>query len=103
MKSRNLFLGIFILFIGVVALLSTLDVIDFSWRIACRLWPMIFIFMGIVILPVKDLVKALLLLVALFIGVLMYHYEVSKDDSHWFFSQAKNTPTEISLRQVYLS
>ena len=51
MKSRNLFLGILILFIGVVALLASLDVIGFSWIIAWRLWPMLFIIAGIAILP----------------------------------------------------
>ena len=34
MKSRNLFLGIIILFVGVISLLVALDVIDFSWTVA---------------------------------------------------------------------
>lgn len=78
MKSRNLFLGILILFIGVVSLLASLDVIDFSWRIVWKLWPMLLIFIGIVVLPVKDWLKALLLVVALAIGVLLYQSESKK-------------------------
>ena len=79
MKSRNLFLGILILFIGVVSLLASLDVIDFSWRIAWRLWPMLLIFIGITILPIKEWMKALLLVATLAVGVLLYQGEAKKE------------------------
>lgn len=79
MKSRNLFLGIIILFIGVVSLLASLDVIDFSWRLFWRFWPMLLIFIGVAILPVKDWLKGVLLLVALAVGVLLYQNEAKKD------------------------
>lgn len=79
MKSRNLFLGIIILFIGVVSLLVSLDVIEFSWRILWRLWPMLLIFIGVAILPLKDWLKGVLLLVALAVGVLLYQNEVKKE------------------------
>jgi len=78
MKSRNLFLGIIILFVGVVALLSSIDVIDFSWRVAWALWPMLLIFIGISILPVKDWLKVVLLLVALAMSVWLYQTEAKK-------------------------
>jgi len=96
MKSRNLFLGIFLLFIGVVSLLATLDVIDFSWVIALKLWPMVFIFVGVLVLPVKDWLKAVLLLVALGVGVLLYQHEASKGFHPWFFTQ-NATRTELFL------
>lgn len=79
MKSRNLFLGIIILFIGVVSLLASIDVIDLSWRIVWRLWPMLLIFIGIAILPVKDWLKAVLLVVALAVSVLLYQNEAKKE------------------------
>ena len=75
MKSRNLFLGIIFLFFGVVTLLATLDVVHFSWRIVWRLWPMLLIFTGIAVLPVKDWLKAVLLVLALAVGVLLYQHE----------------------------
>jgi hypothetical protein len=78
MKSRNLILGIFILFIGVVSLLASLDVIYLSWRIVWRLWPMLLIFIGILILPVKDWLKAVFLVIALAVGVLLYQHEAEK-------------------------
>ena len=96
MKSRNLFFGIIILFIGVVSLLVSLDVIDFSWRIAWKLWPMLFIFAGILILPIKEWLKAVLLLVTLAAGVLLYQHEASKGFRHWFFTQ-NAAQTELFL------
>ena len=91
MKSRNLFLGVLILFTGVVALLSVLDVIDFHWSIFWRLWPMLLIILGIAILPLKDYLKALILLVALAFGCLLYHVEdrhyEEKPCSGWVFNK----------------
>lgn len=78
MKSRNLFLGIIILFIGIVSLLVSLGLIDFSWRIAWKLWPMFIIFIGISILPVKDWLKALLMITALALSVWIYRVEDHK-------------------------
>lgn len=86
MKSRNLFLGIIILFAGVIALLAALDVIDFSWIVAWRLWPMLFILMGVAILPVKEWLRIVLLLATLALCVLLYRHEASQSLSHWLFS-----------------
>lgn len=97
MKSRNLFLGIIILFIGVVSLLAALDVFDFSWRIAWRLWPFLFIFAGISVLPVKEWFRALLLLLTLALGVVLYQHEASIREHHWFFSQAAKSNVEMNI------
>lgn len=75
MKSRNLFIGILILFIGVVALLSTLGVFSFHWSIVWRLWPFMFIILGISLLPVHEYVRSGLLVLALGLGCLFYHFE----------------------------
>ena len=85
MKSRNLLLGIIILFVGVVALLDTLDVIDFSWAVAWRLWPMLFIFAGVIILPVEEWLKAVLLIVSLALSVFLYQFEASQGVCHWLY------------------
>lgn len=98
MKSRNLFLGIILLFVGVVALLASLDVIDFSWYIVGKLWPLLLIFAGIMVLPIKDWLKAVLLLVTLFIGVLLYRYEETDGEDFWFFSQGQKAGVEMPLK-----
>ncbi|MBO7616551.1 MAG: hypothetical protein J6T22_05035 [Bacteroidales bacterium] len=103
MKSRNLFLGIIILFVGVVALLSALNVIDFRWIVAWRLWPMLFIFAGIAILPIKEGWRAVLLLATLAVGVLLYRYEDSHSTRHWLFSQAEKAQSEMCLTEAQKS
>ena len=88
MKSRNLFLGIIVIFVGVIALLASLGTIDFSWKVAWRLWPMALIVVGIAILPIKEGWKALLLLAALAVSVLLYRQEAETHKRrHWIFSQ----------------
>lgn len=78
MKSRNLFLGIIILAVGVVSLLASIGVIDFSWRVAWKLWPMLLIYIGIATLPLKDWLKAILLVVALAFNIWLYQGEAQK-------------------------
>lgn len=78
MKSRNLFLGILVLFTGVVALLSVLGVFEFHWSILWKLWPMFLIIIGISILPLNDYVKGAILLCALAAGCLLYRAESKK-------------------------
>ena len=69
MKNKNLFLGVILLFVGIVALLASLDIFEFKWSIVWKLWPMLLIFIGIMVLPVKDWLKAVLLLVSLAIAM----------------------------------
>ncbi|MBR4561917.1 MAG: hypothetical protein IKO23_08395 [Bacteroidales bacterium] len=88
MKNKNLLLGIILLFVGVVALLASLDIFEFRWSIVWHLWPLLLIIIGVMVLPVKDWLKAILLLASLAVGVLLYRYELSQ--SSWFqdlFSQ----------------
>ena len=95
MKSRNLMLGILLIAVGVVALLVSLDVIDFSWLVLRKLWPLLFVFVGIWILPVKDWLKALLLLVTLALGVWLYHYEDAHRGLNWPFACAEKSSYEV--------
>jgi hypothetical protein len=87
MKSRNLFLGVLLLFVGVIALLATLDIFELRWSIVWHLWPMLLIFIGIIVLPVKDWLKVVMLLVSLVISVLLYRYEASQSWLQGLFSQ----------------
>ncbi len=87
MKNKNLFLGIILLFVGIVALLGSLDILEFSWRVVWRLWPMLLIFIGIIVLPVKDWLKLVLLLVSLAASVLLYRYELNNSHSFLEFFQ----------------
>jgi len=61
MKYRHLFWGLILIAIGMLFILNNLGVINFSWYSFWRLWPLILLFWGISILPIKDLVKYILL------------------------------------------
>lgn len=82
MKSKNFIAGILIIFIGVVALLSTLHVIEFHWSIFLRLWPIILIVFGITLFPLNDYLKGGLILATLGLGCLLYHVEVKNYDGN---------------------
>ena len=95
MKNKNLFLGVVLLFVGIVALLASLDIFEFKWSVVWKLWPMLLIFIGIMVLPVKDWLKSILLLVSLAISVLLYRYEL-KNSHFWPFSlNVSQAKTEI--------
>ena len=61
MKYKHLFWGIILIATGMLFILNNLGIIHFSWFSFWRLWPVILLFWGITILPVKDLVKYILL------------------------------------------
>mgnify|MGYP007012493318 FL=1 len=86
MKNKNLLLGIILLFVGVIALLASLDVFEFRWSIVWHLWPLLLIIFGIMVLPVKDWLKVIMLLVSLAGGILLYRYELSQGWLQGLFS-----------------
>ncbi|MCX6245609.1 MAG: DUF5668 domain-containing protein [Bacteroidetes bacterium] len=65
MKYKHLFWGLILITIGLLFILNNLGVIHFSWYSVLRLWPLILLFWGIAILPVKDGIKYTLLGVVL--------------------------------------
>ena len=86
MKNKNLLLGIILLFVGVVALLASLNVFEFRWSIIWHLWPILLIIFGVMVLPVKDWLKVIMLLASLAGGILLYRYELSQSWYHGLFS-----------------
>ena len=71
MKKGNIFWGIVLVTIGVIFALRNFDIFFFNWRGLFRLWPLIFIFWGIAILPVKSMIKGILSLVTIIIAIII--------------------------------
>ncbi len=89
MKNRRLFWGIILLFVGVIASLASMDVFQFSWLAIRKLWPFLFIIIGVLILPLNDTIKVILLALTLGLGCLAYHFEAKKSHNfHDIFSSA---------------
>jgi hypothetical protein len=82
MKYRYLFWGILLIAIGLLFILNNLGIVIFSWGAIWSLWPMILIFWGISILPVKGTVKTIILL-AVVLGTLLVINRLP-DNRPWF-------------------
>lgn len=65
MKKSSIIWGILFILLGVAILLRSFGVIFFSWSSLWRMWPFVFVFIGIGILPVKSGWKAALNIIAL--------------------------------------
>jgi len=74
MKYKHLFWGLILIAIGLLFILNNLGIIHFSWYTFWRLWPLILLFWGIAILPVKDLLKYILLGFVLVLTFLAINY-----------------------------
>ncbi|NQV01343.1 MAG: hypothetical protein HQ542_01760 [Bacteroidia bacterium] len=83
MKFRNLFWALILIAIGLMFLFSNFGWLDFHWVSIWRLWPLIFIFWGISILPIKDFVK--FILVIAFIGLSFIFFN-QITEPRWSFS-----------------
>ncbi len=71
MKYGNIFWGVILITLGVLFAMRNLDIFFFSWGSILRLWPLVFVFWGIAILPVKSMVKLLLTVVTVAVAVLI--------------------------------
>jgi hypothetical protein len=65
MKFRNIFWGIILILLGVLFTLDNMNMIDFAWYNLWRLWPVVLVLWGISILPVRDFIKVILVLLVL--------------------------------------
>jgi len=69
MKSKSIFWGILLISIGILWILKSLGTISFSWCVFIKLWPLILIWIGIKLMPIKDNWKIILNVTVLLIGI----------------------------------
>ena len=84
MKYKHLFWAIILISIGLLFLLGNLGFIHFSWFSFWKLWPVILILWGISILPVRDLIKFILLIVTL--GLTILFFNRVPESRPWYFN-----------------
>jgi len=90
MNYKKVFWGLFLIIIGVLFVLNNVNVIDVHWRDIFSLWPLLLVFWGISIIPVRDYVKLILSVLALIIGLIL----VNQFEERNFFSIKKNCDIE---------
>ena len=84
MKYRHLFWAIILISIGLLFMLGNFGIIHFTWFSFWRLWPLILVFWGIAILPIKDLFKIVLL--AITIGAAILFFNRIPENRPWYFN-----------------
>lgn len=71
MKYSNVFWGVILITIGSLIALRNFDIFYFSWRGIFNLWPLIFVFWGIALLPIKALGKIGLTAATVLVGLII--------------------------------
>ncbi|MEI8201983.1 MAG: DUF5668 domain-containing protein [Bacteroidota bacterium] len=84
LNFRKIFWGILLVLIGILWMLKNTGMIYFSWHALLNLWPLILIFWGISVLPVKNIIKVALLLISIGIGVFFLYQHNDNDDNYFF-------------------
>ena len=83
MNTKNIFSGIFFITLGTLWILKSLEFIAFSWLDVIRLWPVIFIFIGISIIPIKDWIKLVLQILMLALTISLLFLSDSENSIHF--------------------
>ena len=91
MKTKNICWGIGFVLLGMLWLLKSFEVIDFAWKNFLQLWPLIFVWIGIGLLPIKDWIKIVLNIITLLVGVgILFSVEKVSHSNDSFFSKESN-------------
>jgi len=83
MKYKNIFWGVVLIILGVLFILKNFNIIQFNWVYLIELWPLLLVFWGISLIPIKEIIKLFLYLIALIIGI--YLVNTSNGDSLWYW------------------
>jgi len=65
MKFKNVFWGLILILMGSLLIAKNMDIVYFDWIHFFKLWPVLFILWGISVLPVRDFIKVILLVIVL--------------------------------------
>ncbi len=83
MKYGKIFWGILLVTLGILFAFRNFGVIDFSIHNIFRLWPLLLVFWGIAIIPLKPMVKFILTIIAIIIAVVFLLKSPARE-YHWF-------------------
>jgi hypothetical protein len=74
MKTKGIFTAILLITIGVLCLLNFFEIVDISWSMVFRLWPLILIWIGVNFIPISHTWKLVLKILVLLFGVFLLFY-----------------------------
>ncbi len=80
---KQTFWGVILITLGILLLLKQFGLIHFYWHTLWQLWPLIFIFWGISLLPVDDYLKLVISVIFLALGFyILFRYG---QEPGWFW------------------
>lgn len=79
---KKIFLGIVLVLAGILFLLRQFDLVFFHWRLLLDFWPLIIIYFGITLLPVRNSYKLIFSIIALILVVFFVWYFSIKNPVH---------------------
>ncbi len=82
MKYGNIFWGVILITLGALFAMRNFDIFFFSWGSIFKLWPLIFVFWGIALLPVKGMLKIVLTVATVAIGIIILS-QSPHSQNHW--------------------
>ena len=92
LNFKKIFWGLLFVIIGLLWMLKNTGIIQFSWHDLINLWPLILVFWGISILPIKNKIKIGLLILTFGIGVFVfYQFKNTEDDCFFSWNSENNT------------
>ena len=71
MKSGNIFWGILLIVLGALIFMRNFDIFFFSWGSILHLWPLLFVFWGISVFPIKSGAKLILSIATVILGFIL--------------------------------
>ncbi len=84
MKAKNVLWGLILILLGTLFILKNLDLISLNWHAFAQIWPAIFILWGISLLPVKEYLKMILIVVTLGISTWIIVDSSNRDNNNWW-------------------
>lgn len=85
MKGKNLFWGGILITLGTLFILRNTGIFYFNWLSLIRLWPIMLVFFGITLLPLRNSIKLILSIItiaALFVVLLKGNTEWDRDNNY---------------------
>ena len=81
MRYKSVFWGILFIIAGILWLLQSLQIVDFGWHDVLALWPFILIWTGISVIPVKNIIRIILDILALCAALFVLLFPCNKPDN----------------------
>ncbi len=111
MKSKNVLWGLILILVGMLFILRNLGLVEFNWYNIWQMWPVLLVLWGVSVLPVKEDLKVILMVVVLGLSTwLALDTNVSWTNNNWeettvkafHSSQSFSIPADDSIKKVHL-